>query len=92
MCLLKDLYCSGGEDYVVEGNKIVFKAYYLQVIVLTDRKEILSELSLLRDKLEKNRQLFDMAEDEAVIEALIYEERALMIRYSRLIRIMKGEE
>ncbi len=74
------------------GNKIVFQAYYLQVIVLTDRKEVLSELSLLKDKLEKNRQLFDMAEDEAVIEALIYEERALMIRYSRLIRIMKGEE
>ena len=92
MRLLKDLYCSGGEDYVVGGNKIVFKAYYLQVIVLTDRKEVLSELSLLKDKLEKNRQLFDMAEDEAVIEALIYEERALMIRYSRLIRIMKGEE
>lgn len=62
------------------------------MIVLTEREETLKELSLLKDKLEKNRQLFDMAEDEAVIEALIYEERALMIRYSRLIRIMKGEE
>lgn len=59
---------------------------------MTDREETLKELSLLKDKLEKNRQLFDMAEDGAVIEALIYEERALMIRYSRLIRIMKGEE
>ncbi len=59
---------------------------------MTEREETLKELSLLKDKLEKNRQLFDMAEDEAVIEALIYEERALMIRYSRLIRIMKGEE
>lgn len=62
------------------------------MIVLTEREETLKELSLLKDKLEKNRQLFDMAEDGAVIEALIYEERALMIRYSRLIRIMKGEE
>lgn len=59
---------------------------------MTEREETLKELSLLKDKLEKNRQLFDMAEDEAVIEALIYEERALMIRYSRLIRLMKGEE
>lgn len=52
---------------------------------MVETEEIMSELYLLKDKIEKNEQLYNLAEDDAIIEALIFEERALMLRYSRLI-------
>ncbi|MBP5605737.1 MAG: DUF2508 family protein [Ruminiclostridium sp.] len=57
---------------------------------MTDEKElILSELRRVRAMLFKNEQLFEFAEDDAETEALIYENRALNIRYSSLIRKAK---
>ena len=58
---------------------------------MTDEKElILSELRRVRAMLFKNEQLFEFAEDDAETEALIYENRALNIRYSSLIRKAKN--
>lgn len=53
------------------------------------KQEILGELSYLRDKLEKLEQLFNMSENEAETEALIYEEKAVMLRYSNTLREAK---
>ena len=63
----------------------------------TDNRDILEELSLLKDKLQKNEQLFNLAEEEAVIEALVFERKAIMLRYNAAIEKAKkgganGEE
>ncbi len=50
-----------------------------------ERERILSELERVRAMLYKNRQLYDLAEDDADTEALIYEHKALSVRYSALL-------
>ena len=50
-----------------------------------ERELILSELKRVEAMLYKNEQLYDLAAEETDIEALIYEHRALTIRYSALI-------
>ena len=57
---------------------------------MRSREEIMSELSYQRDRLEKLRTLFDLTEDEEETEALIYEEKAAMLRYSKAIREAKS--
>ena len=61
------------------GYKNPLSAYYLQngqeenaVTDKTDNRDILEELSLLKDRLKKNEQLFNLAEEESVIEALVF--------------------
>lgn len=56
---------------------------------ITDKNYIPNELSLLKDRLQKNEQLFNLAEEEAVIEALIFERKAIMLRYSAAIEKAK---
>ena len=51
----------------------------------SESERILSELERVKAMLYKNGQLFDMAENETDTEALIYEHKALMLRYSALI-------
>lgn len=54
--------------------------------LMTDEKElILSELERLGAMLYKNEQLFDIAVESSEIDALIYERKALRLRYSALI-------
>ncbi len=53
------------------------------------RAEILSELERLEESIRKNDFLFDMAEDGDLIEAAIYEKRALQARYAFLIKTAK---
>ena len=55
----------------------------------TDNRDILEELSLLKDRLQKNEQLFNLAEEEAVIEALVFERKAIMLRYNAAIEKAK---
>lgn len=57
----------------------------------TESKDILEELSLLKDRLEKNEQLFNLAEEEAVIEALVFERKAIMLRYKSALERAKRE-
>ena len=56
-----------------------------------ERERILSELERVRAMLYKNEQLFDLAVESSEIDALIYEHRALMIRYSALIEKARSE-
>ena len=53
------------------------------------KEEILEELAYLRDRLEKLDILFNMAETDDETESLIYEEKAVMLRYSYIVREAK---
>ncbi len=53
------------------------------------KEEILTEIAYLRDRLEKLNMLFNMAETDDETESLIYEEKAVMLRYSYVIREAK---
>lgn len=53
------------------------------------KEEILTEIACLRDRLEKLNMLFNMAETDDETESLIYEEKAVMLRYSYVIREAK---
>lgn len=53
------------------------------------KKEIFEELAYLKDRLEKLNMLFNMAETAEETESLIYEEKAVMLRYSSAIREAK---
>ncbi len=51
-----------------------------------EERELFAELSHIRDRLEKQEQLFNLATDGDEIEALIFEQKALSLRYSSLLR------
>ena len=53
------------------------------------KEEILEEIGILRDRLEKLEILFNMAETPEETESLIYEEKAVMLRYSYILREAK---
>lgn len=53
------------------------------------KEEILEEIGILRDRLEKLDILFNMAETLEETESLIYEEKAVMLRYSYILREAK---
>ena len=46
-----------------------------------EREEILSELERITDLMKKNETLFNIAEDEKMVEAVIYEQKSLQSRY-----------
>lgn len=48
--------------------------------------ELVREIGIICDKMRKNEQLFDLAESDELIEAVIYEQKALQARYSFLLR------
>lgn len=50
-----------------------------------ERERIIAELERLDAMLYKNEQLFDLCTDDTETEALIYEHKALMLRYSALL-------
>ncbi len=54
-----------------------------------EKQEILSELEYLRDRLEKLEQLFNFSDNDEETESLIYEQKAVMLRYSAVIREAK---
>ena len=55
-----------------------------------ERERIIAELERLDAMLYKNEQLFDLATEDTETEALIYENRALRLRYSALIAKAKA--
>lgn len=54
-----------------------------------EKQDILNELSYLRDRLEKLEQLFNLTDDPDETESLIYEEKAVMLRYSKALKEAK---
>ncbi|MCL2633730.1 MAG: YaaL family protein [Oscillospiraceae bacterium] len=56
------------------------------MIVKEEHLEIRDELDKLTERIQKQEQLFDLIEDEDLIEAIIYEHKALQARYAYLIK------
>jgi len=52
----------------------------------TEHEDLKSEIFILNDKLKKHEQEFNMVEDDDMIEALIFEQKALLARFSFLLR------
>ncbi len=54
-----------------------------------EREEILSELDRLSDMIKKNEAMFNLADDDNMLEAMIYEQKALQSRYIYLLKTAK---
>lgn len=55
-----------------------------QSCLLTDKEMICKEITDLEEKLENIRSCFEIAVDDDIIEALIYEENGVMSRLSQV--------
>ncbi len=56
------------------------------MLMSRESTDILEELRQLSQMIVKNEQLFNMATEDEVIEAVIYEQRALQSRYAYLLK------
>lgn len=56
------------------------------------KAEIMSELTFLRQRLEKLEQLFNLSDNDDDTESIIYEEKAVQLRYSKVLREAKDEK
>jgi len=54
-----------------------------------ERESVISELNMLKERLEKLSQVFNMTADADEIESVIYEEKAVMLRYSLALKRAK---
>lgn len=50
-----------------------------------EQEEILTELERISDLLKKNETLFNISEDEKMLEAIIYEQKSLQSRFVYLL-------
>lgn len=57
----------------------------------TEQNNILAELEQLYERIQKNELLFNMADDDNLIEAAIYENQALNARFTYLIKTAKEQ-
>jgi hypothetical protein len=58
---------------------------------ILQRNELQDELVRLNELLQQQDELFDLAEDDDLIEAIIYEQKALKLRYDYLIKKARKE-
>lgn len=70
--------------YLVEQRKKAEKRRF--------EKELLSQLSLVEKKLENVNVVYNMTDDEDLIEALIYEEYGLKMRHKYLTGIARKND
>lgn len=55
----------------------------------TEKNELIEEIANLIELMASNEQRFNMATDEEMIEAMIYEQRSLQSRYAYLLKTAK---
>lgn len=55
----------------------------------TEKTELLEEIERLSELIMKNEQVFNMTTDEQLIEAVIYEQKALKNRFAHLLKTAK---
>ncbi len=67
---------------------LIFKAQNKNQ-AFSEAEEMRSRLEYLQNRLEKTRQLFDIETDPEKIEAIVYEEKAILIRLDHLIKNAK---
>lgn len=54
-----------------------------------EKSALVEEIAAISDLIANNEQRFNMATDEQLIEAMIYEQRALQSRYAYLLKLAK---
>ena len=55
----------------------------------TENSGIIQELEKITEQFRANEQLFNMMTEDEMIEAVIYEQRALQSRYAHLLKIAR---
>lgn len=55
----------------------------------TEKSALVEEIAAISDLIASNEQRFNMATDEQLIEAMIYEQRSLQSRYAYLLKLAK---
>ena len=53
------------------------------------RRQLLEDLDFVSNRLERIRESYDMTAEPELVDALIYEEKALRSRFDYLIRVAK---
>lgn len=53
------------------------------------RRQLLDDLDFVSERLERIRESYDMTAEPELVDALIYEEKALRSRFDYLIRVAK---
>ena len=53
------------------------------------RQQLIEDIDLVSERLERIRESYDMTAEPELVDALIYEEKALRSRFDYLIRIAK---
>ncbi|MCH5192872.1 MAG: DUF2508 family protein [Oscillospiraceae bacterium] len=53
------------------------------------RRQLLDDLDFVSNRLERIRESYDMTAEPELVDALIYEEKALQSRFDYLIRVAK---
>ncbi|MCH5348299.1 MAG: DUF2508 family protein [Oscillospiraceae bacterium] len=53
------------------------------------RRQLLEDINFVSERLERIRESYDMTAEPELVDALIYEEKALRSRFDYLIRIAK---
>ena len=53
------------------------------------RKQLLEDIDFVSQRLERIRESYDMTSEPELVDALIYEEKAMQSRFDYLIRIAK---
>lgn len=54
-----------------------------------EKNALVEEIAAISDLIANNEQRFNMATDEQLIEAMIYEQRSLQSRYAYLLKLAK---
>ena len=75
---------------------MLFEKYFAEHRLKSEKrrfeKELLGQLSLVEKKLENVNAVYNMTDDEDLIEALIYEEQGLKMRHKYLTGIAKKND
>lgn len=54
-----------------------------------EQAEIIEELETIKSRIDANEAMFNLASDEEIIDAMIYEQKSLHSRYAYLLKIAK---
>ena len=54
-----------------------------------EQTEIIRELELIQNRIDANETMFNLASDEEIIDAMIYEQKSLHSRYAYLLKVAK---
>lgn len=54
-----------------------------------EQAEIIEELEFIQNRIDANETMFNLASDEEIIDAMIYEQKSLHSRYAYLLKIAK---